>query len=247
LRRASRRWLGGAQRVITISATSKRALLETYDLASDVVYPPVRTTFFTPSSVERRHFLTVGRLVPHKRVEVAVDAFARLNRELVVVGTGSEDDSIRGGAPSNVRFVGYVDDASLRDLYRSSLALICPSVEEFGIVMAEALSCGTPVIAPKEGGALEIIEHGVTGLLLDRFDADSVAVAVADLHAGSFDADACRRAALRFSEDRFVNEIKATLEAERAIARGTSLAGQELLEPVERSVGQELARALTRS
>ena len=107
---------------------------------------------------------------------------------------------------------------ALRDLYRSSLALVCPSVEEFGIVMAEAHATGTPVIAPNAGGACEIVEDGVTGLLLDRLDARSLATAVEAAVRHRFDPSACRASAERFAEHRFTAALDRVLGEELALA-----------------------------
>jgi glycosyltransferase involved in cell wall biosynthesis len=117
-----------------------------------------------------------------------------------------------------VRFTGYVDDAELRELYRSSRALICPSIEEFGMVMAEAQACGTPVIAPRAGGALDIVRDGETGLLLERIEADTLATAVRELDRRSFDPQAVAVSAERFSEQRFIAGLDRVLveELERA-------------------------------
>jgi glycosyltransferase involved in cell wall biosynthesis len=185
---------------------------------SEVLHPPVRTEFFTPARRERRHLLFVARLVPHKRLEDVIEASRSLGDELVVAGHGPQLELLPRVAPPNVRFTGWVGDAELRELYRSSRALICPSVEEFGIVMAEAQACGVPVIAPRAGGALDIVRHGETGLLLERITARSLAAAVRDLDRRSFDPRACRASAERFSEQQFIARLDQVLaeEFERA-------------------------------
>ena len=185
---------------------------------SEVLHPPVRTDFFTPASDSRRHFLVVARLVPHKRVDVVVEAFRGLEHELVVVGGGPHLQALRASASPNVRFTGYLEDDRLRDLYRSSLALVCPSVEEFGIVMAEAHAAGTPVIAPNAGGACEIVEDRVTGRLLDRLDASSLATAVEAAVRHRFNPAACRASAERFAERHFTAALDRVLGEELALA-----------------------------
>ena len=109
-------------------------------------------------------------------------------------------------------------DPELRSLYRSARALVCPSVEEFGLVMAEAHACGTPVIAPNAGGAREIVDDPRTGVLVERADPASLADAVATLARTGFDPDACRRSALRFAEERFLATFARVLAEERALA-----------------------------
>jgi glycosyltransferase involved in cell wall biosynthesis len=212
--------LARADRVLTNSNASAQALRRVHGVDAEVVYPPVRTAFFTPADTPRRHFLVVARLVRHKQVGLVVRAFADLPGErLVVVGGGDQLAELRAIAPPNVSFAGFVPDGQLRELYRASHALVCPSVEEFGIVMAEALACGVPVIAPAAGGALEMVTDGATGLLLPEVTPAALAAAVrrlGDLDAGP---SACRAAALAFDESRFLDEIARVLEEELAIAR----------------------------
>lgn len=218
LRRYHKRQMRRPDRLLVNSAWSAGEIARLFGRRAEVLHPPVRTDFFTPAPAPRRHFLVVARLVPHKRVEVAVEAFRGLEHELVVAGGGPCLQALRASAPANVRFTDYVEDAQLRDLYRSSLALVCPSVEEFGIVMAEAHAAGTPVIAPNAGGACEIVEDGVTGLLLERLDANSLARAVEAAARHSFSPSACRASAERFAEHRFTAALDRVLDEELALA-----------------------------
>jgi len=211
-------------RLLTNSMWSVRALADTFGVHAEVVYPPVRTSFFTPEARERRHALFVGRLVPHKRVDALLDAFRGLDLELVIAGGGAWLERWRAVAPPNVRFTGYVSEDELRDLYRTSLMLIHPSREEFGIAMAEAQACGTPVISLRSGGALEIVRHGETGLLLDRTDASELRAAVRRVLEEPFSEEACRNAALPYSEERFVKEIEGVILQEMALAETRSAA-----------------------
>ena len=210
-----RRMMRRPHRLVTNSRWSAAALARLVDTTPDVVYPPVRTDFFTPAPAERRHFLTVARLRPHKRVDVAIEAFRGLDHELVVAGGGPGLARLRERAPANVRFTGYVSDAELRALYRESHAVICPSVEEFGIVMAEAHATATPVIAPRAGGALEIVDDGLTGILLDRVEPREITAAVRAVSERSFVHDALLASAERFSVARFLSGIDAVIAEER--------------------------------
>jgi glycosyltransferase involved in cell wall biosynthesis len=205
-------------RLLTNSAWSARALARVHAREPQVVHPPVGTDFFTPAPVERGHFLVVGRLVPDKRVELALDAFRGLDETLVVVGGGRWLRPLEARAPANVRFTGFVSDAELRALYRRSIALISPSVEDFGIAMVEAQATGTPVIAPRAGGALEVVADGVTGLLIDDPTPLAIAKAVRAIRALRLGPDACRASAMRFSEDRFLDAIDRVMDEELALA-----------------------------
>jgi glycosyltransferase involved in cell wall biosynthesis len=185
-----------------------------YDRSAEVLHPPVRTEFFTPGPSSGEYFLYVGRLVSYKGADVAVRAFAELPHErLVVVGRGHLEHELRRIAPPNVTFEPSVTDERLRDLYRSARALVYPANEDFGIVMAEAQACGTPVIGLAAGGALDIVVPGETGWLIERADASHVVRAVRKLR--PLDTGAIRANAERFSSARFRQRF-ATLLIEAA-------------------------------
>jgi glycosyltransferase involved in cell wall biosynthesis len=216
LRAHHRRMMLRPDRVLTNSRASAAALAPLLGREPEVVYPPVRTEYFTPPRHDdRRHFLVVARMTPQKRVDVVVEAFAELDERLVVVGGGPSLERLRSRATPNVTFTGYVPDAELRRLYRESHALICPSIEEFGIVMAEAHSCGAPVIAPRAGGAVEIVSSDATGVLVDRAGPGELRAAVRSVRLRELDRDMLRASAERFSVARFVERVEAVLDEER--------------------------------
>ena len=197
---------------VAISRAVAARIERFYGRRASVIHPPVRTGYFTPGGTREGHFLYVGRLVSYKRPDLVVEAFADLPYELVVVGEGHLLERMRARATPNVRFAGAVDDSRLRDLYRSARALVFPGEEDFGIVMVEALACGTPVIALARGGALDIVERGVSGRLLERQDVDELRAAVRAAAEEEPDAAALRRRAEAFGQERFRREIRAAVE-----------------------------------
>jgi glycosyltransferase involved in cell wall biosynthesis len=211
LRAHHRRLLRRPLRIFSNSRYSAAGLAAIAGRDVGVVYPPVRTEYFTPDERPRRGFVAVARLRFSKRVDLLIDAFRGLDHELVIAGDGPVLEKLREGAPPNVRLVGHLDDAELRELYRSSVGIVSASVEEFGICLAEALASGTPVLAPREGGASEIVTDGRTGLLLDDVTPETIAAGVGRLAEMPVDREACRRAAERFSEEHFVSEIEREL------------------------------------
>jgi glycosyltransferase involved in cell wall biosynthesis len=145
-----------------------RRILYFYGRASTVIHPPVDTDFFTPGPDQRRsgdYDLLVSALVPYKRVELALNAYRGTGRQLLIVGTGPEERRLLALAPPEARFLGHVDDMALRDLYRSCRAVLQPNVEDFGIVPLEAMACGRPAIVFAEGGGLESVIPGKTGVV----------------------------------------------------------------------------------
>lgn len=173
-----RLWDGQAGRrpdvLIANSRYTGQRIRRHYGRDAEVIPPPIETGRFAPlagrgggAADVRAPFLLVSALVPNKRVDLAVRAFAGRPERLVVVGEGPERARLERLAPANVCFRGWVDDEELDRLYAGCRALVHPGLEDFGMVMAEALAAGRPVIACREGGALDIVRDGETGLLVE--------------------------------------------------------------------------------
>lgn len=177
-----------------------------YRREAQVVYPPVRTDMFYPEPRARRdgYFLMVGRLLHYKRFDLGIRAAEELRVPLKVVGRGPE--ALRLKRMANPRFVEFIEDAdddALRMLYTGARALVFPQVEDFGLVAAEALACGTPVVAYARGGGGEIIKDGATGAVFQDQSLPALKGAMSIVAARRFDRAALRDAALAFSPSRF--------------------------------------------
>jgi glycosyltransferase involved in cell wall biosynthesis len=222
---AMRRWdRASARRVdrfLAISSAVARRIRRAYGRDAGVLHPPVRTDFFTPAPAGGQdYFLFVGRLVAYKRPDLVVEAFRDLPYRLVVVGRGPMESGLRARAGANVAFRSALDDAALRDLYRGARALVYPGEEDFGLVMAEAQACGTPVIAFAGGGALDIVRPGETGWLLQDHRADLLRAAVRRAARGDLDPEGiAATTAARFSVDRFRHGIRAAVDEVAGIRR----------------------------
>ncbi len=151
-----------------------------YGRDSEVLHPPVDVGFFTPGEGAGGDYcLMVAALAPYKRIERAIEACARLGLELRVVGDGPDRarlERLGGGA----RFLGRVDDETLRALYRGARCYLQPGVEDFGISSVEALACGCPVVALGRGGVLDIVEDGVHGVLYPDDDGPGPLISAID-------------------------------------------------------------------
>ena len=218
MRRWDRRTADGVTHFIAISKTVQRRIRECYDRASDVIYPPVATHFYTPAAVERDDFyLVLSALAPYKRIDLAVAACARLGCPLVVIGAGPEAGRLRQSAGPRTRFMGWQNDETLRDALRRCRALLFPGEEDFGIVPVEAQACGTPVIAFGQGGATETVvplgqRREPTGVWFEEQTVDSLADAIRAPRGeprGEFAPQSARRQALQFREERFEEELLA--------------------------------------
>ena len=176
---------------------------------AQVVYPPVRTDWFTPDpGVQREDWLlVVSALEPYKRTELVVRAASHAGLKLKVAGQGSQQKALAGAAGPTVEMLGRVDDQTLRDLYRRAKALVFPQVEDFGLIPVEAQATGCPVIAFAGGGALETVTPQ-TGILLGNIRVAGLGEALADLDAAHRAPVQCRRTAERFKEQAFDEAIR---------------------------------------
>jgi len=215
--RASMRWFRRwdrktalrVTRFIANSTAVAKRIQHAFGRRATVIHPPVRTDYFTPGGERDDFFLYVGRFVSYKRPDLPVEAFARLpEHRLLMVGEGPLAATLSAHATPNVTLLGAVDDRRLRDLYRSARGLVYLAEEDFGIAMAEAQSCGTPVIALAAGGATDIVEHGRTGWLVPDQSVDELTAAVRRAAAEELDSQAIAQTALRFAAARFRQEIR---------------------------------------
>lgn len=142
-----------------------RRIWKTYRRRARVIYPPVDTAAFGPDGPKDDYYVTVSRLVPYKRVDLIVQAFARMpHRKLVVIGDGPELDRIARLAKPNIELLGYQPFEVMRTYMQRARAFVFAAEEDFGIVPVEAMACGTPVIAYGRGGVRESVIEGETGL-----------------------------------------------------------------------------------
>ncbi len=172
-----------------------------YGRHANVVHPPVDTSRFRPGAVGD-HYCVVSELMAHKQIDVAIEAFNRLRRPLVIVGDGPAERALRRLAGPSIRFTGRVSDDEVAAIMRTSRALIVTAVEEFGIASVESQASGRPVIARGEGGALETAIAGVTGHFWHG-GPEALADAVRQFDVDAVDPQACVQSARRFDVARF--------------------------------------------
>lgn len=216
-----RAWdIAAAHRVdefVAISRTVAARIQKYYRRPSALIYPPVNMSAFQPAARTDDFYLVVSRLVPYKRIDLAVEAFSRLGLPLLVVGEGRGHAELKARAAANVEFLGPVGDAQLRDLYARCKALICPGEDDFGLVHVEAQACGRPVIAYGAGGALETVVEGETGTFFYEQTVEALTEAVRRLNEMPVDSDRIRAHATQF--DVTVFKAKFTKLIDEALGR----------------------------
>jgi len=186
-----------------------------YGREARVVEPPVDTDFFTPGPDDGPrpdYDLVVSALVPYKRIDLAVEAANLTGRRLLIVGLGPEEARLRAKAHDHVEFLGNADRERLRNLYRGCRTLVLPGVEDFGIVVAEALACGRPAVVNARGGAAEIVNHGEFGHTFAEASGEAVATALHQLVPERFSRLSLRQRAESFSRTRFEARFRRIVE-----------------------------------
>jgi glycosyltransferase involved in cell wall biosynthesis len=192
-----------------------------YNCGSTVVYPPVDTAFYRPDPARtpEQYFLVVSALVPYKRLDVAIRACGAAGAALKIVGKGPEEARLRRLAESlgaDVEFAGWLADEQIRTLYQGCRAVLMPGVEDFGMVPVEAQACGRPIVALAEGGAVESVIDGVTGMLVQDRSVEAFAAALREVSSRPFDSAAIRRHAESFSKARFQQQFRDLVNLEVA-------------------------------
>lgn len=216
LRKWDLRTVSRVHHYVAISRVIQERLRQTYNVPSEVIHPPVQTSRFEPADKTDTYYLIVSRLSPYKRLDIAMEAFCRLQRPLLIIGAGPDEHRLKRLAGKNVTFLGTVPQDTLAEYYRRCKALVFPGMEDFGIAPVEAMASGRPVVAFRGGGATETVREGETGLFFDRPDADSLMEAVQKLDRLSMDPAAIRAHAETFDETVFKRKMALFVESKYA-------------------------------
>lgn len=213
-----------AERVDEFIANSHfvaKRIQDYYGRSSTVIHPFVDTDFFSPSpqsssprgegAGEGGYYLIVSALAPYKRIELAVETFNRSTKKLKIIGSGQWEKRLKKQAKANIEFLGWVSDEKLRLSYQHCRALIFPGVEDFGMTPLEAMACGKPVVAFKEGGVTESVVEGRTALFFSEQTVESLQQAVSILEKNQWDPVLIRQQALKFSKRNFRDQFVSLL------------------------------------
>lgn len=201
-----------ADLIIANSTHIQSDIKKYYDQDSVVVFPPVNTEAFSHEAPLPRHgFLSLGRQVPQKFVDVIVDACTELELPLTVAGNGPDHFKLVRRAGPTVTFNGNVSDQQVVYYMANARAFIFSSYEDFGITPIEAMAAGTPVIAYKAGGALDYVIPGVTGEFFEEQTVDSLKEVLRTFNFSKYNSDDIKKAADKFSIEEFHKNMQLVL------------------------------------
>lgn len=205
-----------AQRVdtyVTLSHYVAGRIRKYYRRRASVIYPPVDISRFSIRDDHDGYYLVVSRLLPYKRIDLAIDACERLGRPLKIAGVGPELEDLKKRS-STCEFLGFVPDDQLPRLYAGARALLFPQEEDFGITPLEAAACGKPTIAYNAGGARETIIPGVTGMFFDHQTVRDLCSKILEFENTHFISSTIRRHATQYDRSHFLQNMAAFVQNE---------------------------------
>jgi glycosyltransferase involved in cell wall biosynthesis len=195
---------------ISNSENVRRRIQQFYERDAHVIHPPWDARYYEPVNSKGDYYLAVSHFVPYKRVDLVIEAFNELDRQLLIVGTGPLEKTYRRlRRNEQISFLGPLSEISLRRLYSGARALIFPTEEDFGIVPLEAQACGTPVIAYGKGGALESVR---TGIFFEEQTPEAIRKAVREFEKLSFDRELTAKSVADFEKTQFQEKMRAFME-----------------------------------
>jgi glycosyltransferase involved in cell wall biosynthesis len=201
-----------AQRVshfIAISTEIQQRIQGYYDRDSLIIYPPVDTSRFAAARTDEigDYYLIVSRLIPYKRIDLAVQAATGLGVKLKIGGRGRDLERLKAMAGETVEFLGYVPDDALPDLMARCKAFIFPGLEDFGITPVQAQAAGRPVIAYGGGGVLDTVMLGVTGEYFDQMTVESLTNVISQFDPTRYDSNRIQTHAAKFDRAVFDHQL----------------------------------------
>lgn len=206
---------------IANSQHTARRIWRCYRRKAKVIYPPVHLERFAFNSDKEDFYLTVSRLVSYKKVSLIVRAFNQLQKPLVIIGDGPQLHQLRRIAQSHIQIIGQQPNSVVEQYMAKAKAFVYAACEDFGIALVEAQACGTPVIAYRDGGALETVvdlhhsPNGGTGLLFFPQESQALVQAIEffEQRHAQFNPERCRRQATKFSPTIFTKNYLEFLDS----------------------------------
>lgn len=199
----------GVDHFIANSDFISRRIKKVYRRDATVIYPSVAIDEFEVVEKKSDYYFTCSRMVPYKKIDLIVEAFATMpDKKLVVIGDGPDMKKVKEKSAANVTLMGYQSFEVLKEKMANAKAFVFAAEEDFGIVPVEAQACGTPVIAFGKGGALETVKNGVSGIFFDEQSIGSLSEAIHRFESMTFDTALIRANSEGFSTARFSSEVE---------------------------------------
>lgn len=208
----------GVDLMIANSRFIQKRILKCYRRSSELLYPGIDTDRFVPIDAPKETYYLAGSFMnPFKKLDLIVETFTKLpHKTLFLFGSGPQEKYLKKIAGPNIHFLGRVSDDKLVTLLQQAKAFIFAATEDFGMIMAEAQACGTPVIAYQKGGASEIVicakrnKTNPTGILFERLSTENLSEAIQDFEKNTtvISTESCRTNALRFNSKHFKDSYK---------------------------------------
>ncbi len=212
---ALRRWDESASRqpdhFVANSQVVAERIRRVYDRSAEVIHPPIDIRRFQPSREREDYYVVLARLVPYKRIDLAVQACTRLGRKLIVIGHGPDRESLEAMAGPTIHFAGRASDRDVERYVSRCRALLFPGEEDFGMAPVEVAAAGRPTIAYRAGGALETIVDGRTGLFFNEQTPESLMASIEEFERREWPSATLRRHAENFSVEVFQSRFDAFL------------------------------------
>lgn len=207
----------GVDHFVANSNFIAKRIWKCYRREAKVIYPPVDVEKFTLCEQKEDFYLTASRMVPYKKIDLIVEAFAQMpDKKLIVIGDGPDYEKIKAKATSNVTLMGYQPFEVLRDHMQRAKAFVFAAEEDFGIAPVEAQACGTPVIAYGKGGALETVVEGETGMFFEEQRVEAIIKAINQFEEnyGHFVSKQIRNKSMFYGVERFRKDFITFIERE---------------------------------
>lgn len=191
-----------------------RRIEKVYRRASTVIYPPVNIEHAVFSEQKENYYVTASRMVPYKKIPLIAEAFKAMpEKRLVIIGDGPELERVRAVQAKNIEIVGYQSASALQNYLSKARGFVFAGIEDFGIILVEALASGTPVIAFEQGGAKEIVSDisqgaNVTGVFYSQQTVSAIIDAIQCFENTSIDSSVCAQSVKKFSVEEFKKQFK---------------------------------------
>lgn len=188
---------------IANSGFIQKRIKKYYARDSEIIHPAIDVSKFSIADKVGDYFFMVGRFVPYKKFDLAINVFNAIGKPLKIVGAGPDLNRLKKMAKPNIEFLGQFSDPEMAGLYSHAKAVIFPQEEDFGLVPLEAMASGRPVIAYRGGGALETVVEGENGVFFDEQTEISLVQAIGEFEHMKFDSNVIREHALKFDKEIF--------------------------------------------